>query len=119
MKYFNEWSCVDAIHKDFLDYGDWDKGKRLQDFPTDEEILIASYDRGGYDGDCVVLYRRDGVLYLNSASHCSCYGLEGQWNPDGVVPKQLAMMQNPCRYHDDEATGTWDTLVAELNGAIQ
>lgn len=47
---------------------------------TDDEVLFASYGRGCYDGDAIVLIQRDGVLYTCESSHCSCYGLEGTWD---------------------------------------
>ena len=114
MKYFNSWETIDDIHEDFIDYGEWNEGKRLKDFPTDEEILFASYEQGGYDGDSLVLYRRDGKLYYNSASHCSCYGLEGQWNPDEVIPEQLAKMHEPDEDHGAEAIEAWKNLMREI-----
>lgn len=45
------------------------------------EILLASYGYANYSGDAFVLFRRDGKLYRVDAGHCSCYGLEGQWEP--------------------------------------
>ena len=44
-------------------------------------ILFASYECGSYDGDAFVLFEREGKLYEVNASHCSCYGLEGQFEP--------------------------------------
>ena len=52
------------------------------DFPTDAQILYASYESGGYEGWSVVLFKRGGKLYEVTGSHCSCYGLEGQWKPE-------------------------------------
>ena len=45
------------------------------------EVLFAAYD-GDYDGEALVVYRQDGVLYEVNGSHCSCYGLEDQWEPE-------------------------------------
>jgi hypothetical protein len=45
-------------------------------------ILIAWYGYGSYCGDSLVLYEKDGTLYENNASHCSCFGIEGQWQPE-------------------------------------
>lgn len=62
----------------------------FQDFDTeggkDIEIIIASYTCGDYSGDAFVLYldRSDGKLYEVNGSHCSCFGLEGQWEPEEV-----------------------------------
>ncbi|MCK5615726.1 hypothetical protein KAR91_78410 [Candidatus Pacearchaeota archaeon] len=46
------------------------------------KILLASYGQGGYEGEAFVLFERDGKLYEVNASHCSCYGLEGQWDEE-------------------------------------
>ncbi len=54
-------------------------------------VLLASYDYENYSGDAFVLYRdtRDGQLYEVHGSHCSCYGLEGQWEPEVCDLKSL------------------------------
>ena len=46
------------------------------------EILYACYNGGGYDGDAQLIFRKDGKFYEVNGSHCSCYGLEGQWEPE-------------------------------------
>jgi hypothetical protein len=48
----------------------------------DCNILFASYDVDGYEGSALVLYEQGGKLYEVHGSHCSCYGLEGQWDPE-------------------------------------
>lgn len=45
------------------------------------EILFACYEQGGYEGSSIVILKKENKLFLNEASHCSCYGLEGQWDP--------------------------------------
>lgn len=50
--------------------------------PGDTEILYAYYERECYEGDAYVLLRYGGRLYEVYGSHCSCYGLEDQWNPE-------------------------------------
>jgi hypothetical protein len=114
MKYFNEWKNVNDLHKDFLNYGEFDEGKRLEGFPTDKEILFASYEYGGCEGDSLVVFERDGKLYFNSGSHCSCYGLEGQWQPEEVIPEQLAKMTPPYEGHEDGAIEAWKILIGKL-----
>lgn len=60
----------------------------VSDFSTTMEevepyrILLAHYDSEGYMGDAFVLMERDGNLYEVNGSHCSCHGLEGQWEPE-------------------------------------
>lgn len=71
--YLNDWSEKSDLVRDFdlldLDFVD---------------VLLASYSYKNYSGDAFVLYRdtRDDKLYEVHGSHCSCYGLEGQWNPE-------------------------------------
>lgn len=45
-------------------------------------ILFASYNNESYSGDAFVLIEKNGKLYEVNGSHCSCYGLEGQWEPE-------------------------------------
>lgn len=59
------------------------------------EVLLASYRYESYDGEAFVLFARDGKLYEVNASHCSCYGLEGQWEPEETSVVALrARMKN-------------------------
>lgn len=54
-------------------------------------ILFAYYGIEGYEGDAFVLLERNGVLYEVNGSHCSCYGLEDQWDEEEV---DLAELKN-------------------------
>lgn len=75
--------------------GDFVKdGKKLDNGQT---ILLASYYFGENDGDAFVLYKDSGKLYEVNASHCSCYGLEGQWNPEEVLKEELLHRLNNGR----------------------
>lgn len=51
------------------------------------EILVAYESVGswGCDSASFFLARNDGKLYENNASHCSCFGFEGQWEPEEAV----------------------------------
>lgn len=46
------------------------------------ELLLASYGTPEYEGYAFVLFRREGKLFEVNGAHCSCYGLEGQWEPE-------------------------------------
>jgi hypothetical protein len=72
-----------------------DDFKTAADFPTEREILYASY--GGYEGWAFVLFKRKGKLYEVTGSHCSCYGLEGQWEPEETSWAALAI-RTPSEY---------------------
>ena len=55
----------------------------------DVKILFGSYGYANYSGEAWVLFEKDGELYEVNGSHCSCYGLEGQWNPEEVSLLEL------------------------------
>ena len=65
------------------------------------EILIAYYAIDGYDGESFVLFRKDGKLYEVNASHCSCYGLEGQWEPEETTVGALSLRLENSRLGTD------------------
>lgn len=52
-------------------------------------ILFASYGQDNYSGDAFVLFEMGGKLYEVNGSHCSCYGLEGQFEPEETSLKYL------------------------------
>ncbi len=45
-------------------------------------ILFAAYENESYEGYAMVVFSKDGKLYEVNGSHCSCNGLEGQWQPE-------------------------------------
>ena len=52
-------------------------------------ILYATYEIDGYEGSAFVLFSRDGQLYEVHGGHCSCMGLEGQWEPEETTVDAL------------------------------
>lgn len=79
--YLNDWS-----EKNWKDHVGREAVK--DDFEINDEnlrgvkILLASYGQGGYEGDAFGLFERDGELWEVNGGHCSCNGLEGQWEPE-------------------------------------
>ena len=76
-----------------LFWNDWDGGgveQLIENFEIERDalvgfvILFASYTYEDYSGYAFVLMRRmsDGALFEVNGNHCSCYGLEGQWEPE-------------------------------------
>ena len=97
-RYFGSFDNRDSIIAEFFRGEDYDyekhEYKRIQvpeDFPTDEEILLADYDTPPYEGYARVLFLRGGKLFEVCGSHCSCYGLEGQWAPEETSWEALAL----------------------------
>ncbi|MDX5586533.1 MAG: hypothetical protein QNK20_16725 [Aureibaculum sp.] len=55
----------------------------------DKNILFASYGCACYEGDAWVLFEQNSLLFEVNGSHCSCYGLEHQWEPEDITLKEL------------------------------
>jgi len=53
------------------------------------QVLVAAYSYESYSGDAYVLFRRDGKLFEVRGGHCSCHGLEGQWEPEETTPETI------------------------------
>ena len=71
---------------------DWDSGSVVVNFQLakdtpEPELIWAVYGGGSYDGSAEVIYRQDGKWYHVNGSHCSCYGLAGQWEPESFDPQ--------------------------------
>jgi hypothetical protein len=59
----------------------------IKDF--DGQIIHGEIDNEGYEGRAAILFVNDGKLYWAGGSHCSCYGFEGQWDPDETSIKAV------------------------------
>lgn len=52
------------------------------DVPEPEEVLCADYEIDGYEGSAQVIYRHGDRVFEVVGGHCSCHGLENQWEPE-------------------------------------
>lgn len=78
------------------------------------EVLFAWYD-GGYECGALVVYRKDGELFEVNGGHCSCYGLEDQWEPEQTNVAALALREGPQTYYaDTDALLGWKEMLNEL-----
>ncbi len=87
--FYGGFSCAEDVFSNF-NVSDADR--------KDVHFLYASYDCEDYDGSAGVIFLRGGRLFLVTGSHCSCYGLEDQWDPTEIT---LAEMRH---YADNNAT---------------
>jgi hypothetical protein len=62
----------------------------------DIQILYANYNYEDYSGYAVVLYYRKSTkkYYETYGSHCSCYGLEDQWERDEEIVAEELLKRN-------------------------
>ncbi len=72
--------------------------------PEPDEVLYAQYDIDGYEGSALVIYRNGDKFYYVRGAHCSCYGLEGQWDPEEYSAEEFVAAYN---------RGTWYRNVPE------
>lgn len=92
------------IYNDMFNVGLSGREELKKQFEIEEKdlkgykILYANYSLGSYDGDAFVLLEKDGELYEVNGSHCSCHGLEGQWDPESTSTESLLSMDG--RYGD-------------------
>lgn len=68
-------------------YGEVDDS--ITQFMKRKKIIFAIYDSHDYDGSAFVLIKSGKKLYEVNGSHCSCYGLEDQWEPEEVTLIEL------------------------------
>lgn len=108
--YLNNWSGKIGVISDFEDIGISDKEYYAETSPysnkelwqerkekmlvalqiwSEVNILFASYGTADWEGDAWVLFERGGKLYEVNASHCSCFGLEGQFKPEEASLPEL------------------------------
>jgi len=86
--FLNDWKDKRGMIIDFTGSTNYwttqEKIKEVEKGFEHVDVLLASYSYENYSGDAFVLFRdtRDGKLYEVHGGHCSCYGLEGQWDPE-------------------------------------
>ena len=128
-KIFGRWSGYEDMRADWFEtpWTEEDKAaeKFPDTFPTEEELLFASYGGGSYEGDATMVWRHGGKLYETQGSHCSCYGLEGQFEPEETTVEALAAKGKKeagssyyfLSEHDGEAYIAYWKMVEELQKA--
>lgn len=79
-------------------------------FPTDAQVLFAAYVFYSYEGEAFVLFEVDGTLYEVNGGHCSCFGLEGQWEPEATSWEALSMRN----WHEGEYDGLRNLIRSRL-----
>ena len=98
--------------------------KAMYEEIADVEVLLAYYDYEDYTGLAFVLFRKDGKLYEVNGSHCSCYGLAGQWEPEETTVEALyhrlaeGSLGRSCEHKGGEKVYT-NLFARELRGVLR
>lgn len=75
-------------------------------------ILAAGYETGSYDGQAFVIFVDKGQLWINEASHCSCYGLEECWDPTSMPVEAIErILDNSYTYEGLDLSDLREALV--------
>ena len=70
--------------------------------PFGAHLIWAEAYSSAYEGAAHVFYLHEGKLWEVSGAHCSCYGLEDQWEPEeGDVRAVLKYTFIPCDVKED------------------
>lgn len=61
------------------------------------EVVFAYYTYEDYSGDALVILRdpQDGKFYEVNGGHCSCYGLDGQWEMEETTMDVMLQRSTP------------------------
>lgn len=73
-------------------FGSWDDIESgFQIKMKEPSRVFAVYDHDSYDGRALVIFEKKGRYFFVTGSHCSCYGLEDQWDdaPDSFTKCQF------------------------------
>ncbi len=78
---------------------DWSLGNYVLDGC---KIIYSSYENHDYDGHAFVLLERPSGLFEVNGGHCSCFGLEGQWEEEETSKEALMhRLKHGCIYGAD------------------
>lgn len=119
--FLNDWNNAKEVYEEFE--GAYLGKKELYEIKEKEdiEILLASYTQENWEGDAFVLFRliSTGELFEVNGAHCSCYGLEGQWNPENTTIGELMFRLENGRLGLDGYYGNDNRFATELRSVLQ
>lgn len=98
-----------SVYNEFREVSRWGYDYEMTPPPKNLKILYADYTYEDYTGDAYVLgYNKEKKKWFEvHGSHCSCYGLEGQWEEEyyetkkqliAVLKKRFETDSSFCRY---------------------
>ena len=91
-----------VYHGDFTCWADVEREFAVSSPEGDKVVLHASYDYEDYLGLATVLWFEGGRFYLVEGSHCSCYGLEGQFLPEETPLDAVIHLASAGKFHRSE-----------------
>lgn len=83
--YCGDWECLQDMLNDF---------QISEDVVQGYDVLYAWYEYENYSGSAFVLLQKDGKFYEVNGGHCSCYGLENQFDLEETSVEALLKRQH-------------------------
>lgn len=85
----------------------------IDDF--DGTVIYAAYDCESYEGSAEVVFVSNGTFFTVSGGHCSCYGLEDQWEPEEMPVEALQKIARDGQGRYADAVRAALACVEQLN----
>ena len=98
-KYKYELKPAYSLLSDNSDFG-WKFNDMIKAFEISKndldgcQFIHAEYNQGNYECDAFIIFIKDSSLYEVNASHCSCNGFEGTWEPEKTTLNALLLRPN-------------------------
>lgn len=90
---------IEVYHNLFHSWADVQREYDM-DWSEPDEVLYADYSYEAYEGWSNVIYRNGPSIFWQRGGHCSCYGLEGQWDPEEYSPELFVAVWERANYRD-------------------
>lgn len=73
----------------YFGFGDWKDviGQFYAGKIPEPKYVYAVYSTPAYSGSATVIFKQGRKWFEASGGHCSCYGLEDQWGPQEINPR--------------------------------
>lgn len=108
---------MEKAHDPYDGFEDWEDVRRHFEMDEKEptEVILARYDQECYEGSALVIYRRGRRYYEVSGGHCSCHGLEGQWDPEEYTRGTFRKVLNR-RLNSEYSRHEWAPIITRIFG---
>lgn len=95
-EFHNDFESAEDVLSNFSEYHWGDEPDECAFNLKDITILYADYTDENYNGDAYVFgYNKVKKSFFEVyGSHCSCYGLEGQWTEDYLTVEELIAVKS-------------------------
>ena len=104
------------VYQDIFTSWDDVKSNYCTSTPEPDEVYLAYYSYEDYSGTSIVLYRQGDKYYAVHGGHCSCNGLEDQWEPEEYTKEEFIKTLE-SHYDNRDTNSNVAQVLAKLKGA--